>query len=73
MWSGRRDSTRLGARTRLVVRLNVGGLTVPDEFALLLFGDGVVRENTYKKVWHHGHEGGAKLVRMVRPGFALQA
>ena len=55
------------------VRLNVGGLKVPDEFVLLLFGDGVVRENAYKKVWHHGHEVGAKLVRIVRPGFALQA
>ena len=55
------------------VRLNVGGLKVPDKFVLLLFGDGVVRENVYKKVWHYGHELGAKLVRIVRSGFALQA
>ena len=32
------------------VRLNVGGLKIPDEFVLLLSGDGVVRENAYKKV-----------------------
>jgi hypothetical protein len=51
------------------VRLNVWGLKVPDEFVLLLF----VRKNAYKKVWHHGHEVGAKLVRIVRSGFALQA
>ncbi len=55
------------------VRLNVGALDVPDDFVLLLSGDGVVRENAYKKVWHHGHEVGAKLVRIVRSGFALQA
>ncbi len=54
------------------VRLNVGELDVPDEFVLLLFGDGVVRENAYQKVWRHGHEVGAKLVRIVRYGFALQ-
>ncbi len=54
------------------VRLNVGGLDVPDEFVLLLFGDGVVREVAYKKVWRHGHELGAKLVRIVRSDLALQ-
>ena len=54
------------------VRLNVGGLNVPDEFVLLLFGDGVVREIAYKKVWRHGHELGAKLVHIVRSGLALQ-
>ncbi len=53
-------------------RLNVGGLDVPDEFVLLLIGDGVVREIAYKKVWRHGHELGAKPVRIVRSGLALQ-
>ena len=48
------------------VRLNVGASDVPDEFVLLLYGDGVVRENAYKKVLHHGHEVGDKLVRIVR-------
>jgi len=55
------------------VRLNVGGLKIPDEFVLLLSGDGVVRENAYKKVWHQGHEVGARLVGIVRSGFSLQA
>ena len=54
------------------VRLNVGGLDVPDEFVLLLSSDGVVRENAYKVVWRRGHEVGAKFVSVVRSGFALQ-
>ncbi len=54
------------------VRLNVGALDVPDEFALLLSGDGVVRENAYKVVWRRGPEVGAKFVSTVRSGFALQ-
>jgi PilZ domain-containing protein len=54
------------------VRLNVGGLDVPNEFVLLLSGDGVVRKNAYKVVWRRGHEVGAKFARVVRSGFALQ-
>ena len=54
------------------VRLNVEGLDVPDEFVLLLWGDGVVRENAYKVVWRRGHEIGAKFASVVRSGFALQ-
>ena len=54
------------------VRLNVGALDVPDEFVLLLSGDGVVRESTYQVIWRRGHEVGAKFVSVVRSGFALQ-
>lgn len=54
------------------VRLNVGALDVPDEFVLLLSGNGVVRESAYKVVWRRDHEVGAKFVGVVRSGFALQ-
>ncbi len=53
------------------VRLNVEGLDVPDEFVLLLSGDGVVRESAYKLVWRRGDEIGAKFVSVVRSGFSL--
>jgi hypothetical protein len=54
------------------VRLHVAGFNVPDEFVLLLAGDGVVRESKYKVVWRRGHELGANFVSVVRSGFALQ-
>jgi hypothetical protein len=54
------------------VRLHVEGFDVPDEFVLLLSGDGVAWENAYKVVWRRGHEVGARFVRVVRSGFALQ-
>jgi hypothetical protein len=54
------------------VRLFLDGFNAPDEFVLLLSGDGVVRESTYKVVWRRGHEIGAEFVRVVRSGFALQ-
>ena len=54
------------------VRLHVAGFNVPDEFVLLLSGDGVVRESKYRVVWRRGHELGAKFVSVVRSGFALQ-
>jgi len=54
------------------VRLNVERLDVPNEFVLLLSGDGVVREKAYKVVWRRGPEVGAKFVSIVRSGFALQ-
>jgi len=53
------------------VRFHVEGFDVPDEFVLLLSGDGVVRENAYRVVWRRGYEVGAKFVRVVRSGFAL--
>jgi hypothetical protein len=48
------------------VRLHVEGFDVPDEFALLLSGDGVAgKKRTYKVVWRLGYEVGAELVRFV--------
>ena len=55
------------------VRLHVAGFNVPDEFVLLLSGDGVVRESKCRVVWRRGHELGAKSVNVVRSGFALQS
>jgi hypothetical protein len=52
--------------------LYIAGFDVPDEFVLLLCGDGVVRESKYKVVRRQGHEFGAKFVSVVRSGFALQ-
>jgi len=54
------------------VRLHIPGFDVPDEFVLLLSGDGVVRESTYKVVWRRAHEVGAEFVSVVRSGFASQ-
>ena len=54
------------------VQLHVPGFDVPDKFVLLLSGDGVVRECTYKVIWRRGHEVGAEFVGVVRSGFALQ-
>ena len=54
-------------------RLHVEGLDVPDEFVLLLSGDGMAQESTCKVVWRSGHEVGAKFVSVVRrPGFAMR-
>ena len=54
------------------VQVHVPGFDVPDKFVLLLSGDGVVRESTYKVIWRRGHEVGAEFVGVVRSGFALQ-
>ncbi len=43
------------------VRLYVGGLNVPDQFALLV-GEDVVTERTYQVIWRRDREIGAKLV-----------
>jgi hypothetical protein len=43
------------------VRLYVGGLNVPDQFALLV-GDDVVTERTYQVIWRRDREIGAKLL-----------
>ena len=55
------------------MRLHIAEFDVPDEFVLLLSGDGVVRESKYKVVWRRGHEVGAEFVCVVRSGFALHA
>jgi hypothetical protein len=44
------------------VRLNLNGREVPDEFVLLISGDGPARDGTYRVVWRLGQEIGAKLV-----------
>ena len=43
------------------VRLHIAGFDVPEEFTLLLSGEGVVRESGYKVVWRRGHEGGRQV------------
>ncbi len=55
------------------VRLHVAGLDVPDEFVLLLSGDRIVQESTYRVIWRFGDEVGAEFVGVVRrPGFAMR-
>jgi PilZ domain len=44
------------------VRLYLNGLEVPDEFVLLLSGDGPAKDGRYKVVWRQGNEVGAKYV-----------
>ncbi len=56
------------------VRLHVEGFEVPDEFVLLLSGDGLTaKERAYRVVWRLGYEVGAKLVGVIsRPGYAAR-
>ena len=73
---------QIGADTRecLVVDISDGGVRlyvefdVPDEFVLIFSGDGIiVRETTYRVIWRHDHEVGAKFVSAVRRGrFAMR-
>ncbi len=44
------------------VRINTFGSAVPDEFELLLSGDGPARDGKYKVIWRVGREVGAKFV-----------
>jgi hypothetical protein len=44
------------------VRLYLNGLDVPDEFVLLLSGDGPAKDGRYKVVWRQDNEVGAKYV-----------
>lgn len=49
------------------VRLHVEGYDVPDEFVLVLSGEGVAgKERVYRVVWRLGYEIGAKFVRYVQ-------
>ena len=49
------------------VRLHVEGVQVPDEFVLLLSGDGVEgKERVYAVVWRLGYEIGARFLRPAR-------
>ena len=56
------------------VRLNAEGLDVPDEFVLLLSGDGVAaKARAYRVVWRLGYEIGAEFVGFItRPSFAAR-
>ena len=44
------------------VRIYLNGLEVPDEFVLLLSGDGPAMDGRYRVVWREGDEVGAKYV-----------
>lgn len=56
------------------VRLHVEGFDVPDEFTLLLSGEGLVEmEREYRVVWRLGYEVGAKFIGAVkRRGYAAR-
>jgi hypothetical protein len=49
------------------VRLNMEGLSVPDEFVLFLSNDGIVQEITCKVAWRLGDDVGAKFIAVKRP------
>lgn len=44
------------------VRINAFGYIVPDEFVLLLSGDGPAQDGQYEVIWRLGHDVGAKFV-----------
>jgi hypothetical protein len=44
------------------VRVNTFGFNVPDEFVLLLSGDGPAQDGTYRVIWRIGRDVGAKFV-----------
>jgi hypothetical protein len=47
------------------VRVHSNGFHVPDEFVLLLDGDGPFQNGTYRVVWRRDDDVGAKLVRVA--------
>lgn len=56
------------------VRLHVEGFEVPNEFVLLLSGDDLAKECSYRVVWRLGHEIGARFLGVVRrPGGGLRS
>ena len=44
------------------VRINAFGGVIPDEFELMLSGDGPAQDGKYKVIWRVGQDVGAKLV-----------
>ena len=44
------------------VRVKAFGFDVPDEFVLLLSGDGPAQDGTYKVIWRLGPDVGANLI-----------
>jgi PilZ domain-containing protein len=47
------------------VRVHANGFYVPDEFVLLIAGDGPFQNGTYRVIWRRDDEVGAKLVRVA--------
>jgi hypothetical protein len=47
------------------VRINGYGFDIPDEFVLLLSGDGPAKDGNYRVIWRFAHEIGAKLVSIL--------
>lgn len=54
------------------VQLRVDGLEVPDEFTLLMTGNGLHRECRYRVVWRSGDRIGAKSLGVVRRAAAAR-
>jgi hypothetical protein len=50
------------------VRLHVEGYEVPDDFVLLLTGENLAKECSYRVVWRLGPEIGARFVAVVGRG-----
>ncbi len=48
------------------VRLHVEGYDVPDNFVLILSGEGLAKECRYEVVWRLGHEIGARFLGVIR-------
>jgi hypothetical protein len=44
------------------VRINGYGFDIPDEFVLLLSGDGPAQDGNYRVIWRFAHEVGAKFL-----------
>jgi hypothetical protein len=47
------------------VRVHANGFDVPDEFRLLMTGDGPFQDGDYRVIWRLGQEVGAKLLRVA--------
>jgi hypothetical protein len=47
------------------VRVHANGFHVPDEFRLLMTGDGPFQNGDYRVIWRLGEEVGAKLLRVT--------
>jgi hypothetical protein len=50
------------------VRVHTFGFDVPDEFVLLLSGDGPAQDGTYRVIWRRGYDVGAKFISLERKG-----
>jgi hypothetical protein len=55
------DTSEGGVR----INFDVNGFEIPDEFMLLLAGDGPARAGKYRVTWRIGQEVGAKLVSLA--------